>query len=80
MPFLISLINSTNIYQVTDKCSKLKQWATYLVLANLIPVLGTSDTAMSLTNIPVLMKLTFKLVEATNKHINKLTKYAYVVS
>ena len=80
MPFLISLINSTNIYQVTDECSNLKQWATYLVLANLIPVLGTSDTAMSLTNIPVLMKLTFKLVEATNKHINKLTKYAYVVS
>ena len=65
---------------MTDKCSKLKQWATYLVLANLIPVLGTSDTAMNLTNIPVLMKLTFKLVEATNKHINKLTKYAYVVS
>lgn len=80
MPFLISLINSTNIYQVTYKCSKLKQWATYLVLANLIPVLGTSDTAMSLTNIPVLKTLTFKLAETTNQHINKLTKYAYFVS
>lgn len=51
-----------------------------MVLASLVPVLGTSDTAMNLTNTLVLMEFTFELADATNKHVNKLIKYAYVRS
>ena len=41
----------------------------------MVSVLGTGDIAMNETNTPVLTELTFQLVEATNRHINKANMY-----